>query len=73
MKAILEFNLPDERNEYLCAARGSQYVAALEELDNYLRSRLKYEELDDSVYEALEKARNKLHEELGARDLELFW
>lgn len=62
MKAILEFNLPEESVEHLLALRGDAYKYALDDMDNYLRTRLKYEELPDAVVEALQAARNKLNE-----------
>lgn len=62
MKAILEFNLPQDEVEHQLALNGANYKIALDEMDNYLRNRLKYEELDDKVYEALQLARNTLTE-----------
>lgn len=62
MKAILEFNLPEESVEHLLALRGDAYKYALDDMDNYLRARLKYEALSDAVAEALQEARVKLNE-----------
>jgi hypothetical protein len=59
MKAILEFTLPEEREEHEMALNGCRYKIALEEMFNYFRQRLKYEELDDRTYKALEKAREE--------------
>lgn len=44
MKAILEFNLPEEDEEFNTAMHGIDYKIILEELDNYLRHELKYNE-----------------------------
>jgi hypothetical protein len=43
-KAILEFNLPEEKEEFEAAQKGSSYKCALEEIyECLLRKRLKYE------------------------------
>ena len=60
-KAILQFNLPEERHEFEVASNGQNYLSALHDLDNYLRSKLKYEELPDQVREALQSTRDELH------------
>ena len=60
MKATLSFNLPEEYEELLAAQRGCAYRSALTEMDDYFRSRLKYEEHPENVREALEKAREAL-------------
>lgn len=63
MIAKLEFNLdePYEREAHMMALRGSSYKSALDEMNNYLRGRLKYEELPESVTEALQAARDHLN------------
>jgi len=43
MKAILEFNLPDEQEELKLAQNGAKYSFLLDELDSNLRSMIKYE------------------------------
>jgi hypothetical protein len=68
MKAILEFNLPEETEEYELAMNGSHYLFALQELDNYLRSQLKYNDsLNEEQCYIIESIRTKLHEELNER------
>lgn len=42
MKATLTFNLPDEKDDLLCAQRGSEYLSIIQELDEFLRSKIKY-------------------------------
>jgi hypothetical protein len=42
MKAILEFNLPEQKDEYDFANNGINYYSALVEFDNWLRSEYKY-------------------------------
>jgi hypothetical protein len=42
MKAVLEFNLPEERIEHVRAVRAGDAWATLHELDQHLRSIIKY-------------------------------
>lgn len=43
MKATLEFDLPEERLEHICAVKGMDAVLILDELLNEIRSFLKYD------------------------------
>jgi hypothetical protein len=63
MKAILEFNLPEDNSEFNLASRAMRWYSAFYELDQHLRSRLKYEDsLSECAYEALDHTRTKLYE-----------
>ena len=56
MKAILEFNLPEEKDEYDFANNGVNYYSALVEFDHWLRSEYKY-----NGNEAMFEVRKKLN------------
>lgn len=58
----IKFNLPEENYEFECAIKGMEYRALLDDMDSYLRNKLKYEELSDDTYKALEQAREQLHD-----------
>lgn len=60
-KATLTFNLPEEQEEFNMASKASSAYIALHEYDQYLRARLKYEELPEAVNAALQEARDKLN------------
>ena len=60
MKAILEFNLPDEKSEYHDAMNGSSYIFTIQELDEYLRRRLKYDNPSDTEEKILQEVRDQL-------------
>jgi len=60
MKGILEFNLPEDQGEFEIACKGGKYFSALHELDNYLRSKIKYSEGDVKVYEEIRGYLNDL-------------
>lgn len=64
MKAILEFNLPEERDEFAVAEAGWRYKDALEEFDNYLRGQLKYCELDEARAAIYQELRDRLRDSM---------
>lgn len=61
-KVTLHYNLPEEQDEFDLAYRGAKLACAVEDFDNYLRGKLKYEELTDEQYKLYEEVRNKLWE-----------
>ena len=56
MKATLEFNLPEDRDDFNYANNGFNYYMALVEMDEWLRSQYKYNGKED-MYEVREKLR----------------
>jgi hypothetical protein len=56
MKATLEFNLPEDREDFNYATNGFNYYMALVEMDQWLRSEYKYNGKED-MYEVREKLR----------------
>jgi hypothetical protein len=53
MKAILEFNLPEDNYEYKKAVNADKYFTALEDIYQLLRTKVKYAEkteAEDKVY-----------------------
>jgi hypothetical protein len=71
MKAILEFNLPEEQAEHYCAIKGADMLNVLWELKAELRSMLKYGELPDKQYEIVEKIQDYLIHSLNDNDINL--
>jgi hypothetical protein len=70
MKAILEFDLPDDNDDFKLANNASNWYAAMWDLDQYLRSRIKYEDtISSDTYDALQAARDKLYEILNDRNI----
>jgi hypothetical protein len=70
--ATLTFQLPEEQEEFYLAAKGADWRMVLEDMDGYLRGRLKHEELTPDEAKALDEMRQKLHEFLSERGLSLF-
>jgi len=56
MKAMLRFTLPEESEEHQLALDGWKWRIVAEEMDNFLRNKLKYEALteeDDALYQSV--------------------
>jgi hypothetical protein len=68
MKATLEFNLPEESDEHLNALQGLSWQMVLFEIDQELRSTVKY---DDSEQDAdyAQKIRDMIYEKMADRGL----
>jgi hypothetical protein len=69
--ATLTFTLPEEQEEFYLAAKGADWRIVLEDMDNYLRGRLKHEDLSEDVATALDAARERLYTLVAERGLSL--
>ena len=67
-KHIIEFNLPEEREELQWAMKGIHYSIALDNIDNYLRSKLKYTELTEIQAEIYQEIRDMVNDERKIAD-----
>jgi hypothetical protein len=62
-KVILEFDPFEDREEMESAINGSKWKMLVWDLDQHLRSELKYnDKITGDVYDALERIRKHLHE-----------
>ena len=61
MKATLEFNLPDDQEDFNHATNGFKYYLSLVEMDEWLRSEYKYNDKEE-MYEVREKLRQIIFE-----------
>ena len=66
MKATLEFNLPDDKEDFDYATNGFNYYMSLVEMDQWLRSEYKY-----NGVEAMYEVREKLHEIILANNVNI--
>lgn len=71
MKATLTFNLPEENQEYLNALQGAQLKSILWDVDQWLRAKMKYEELSDGQYDAFKETRDHLRRLLNDENIDL--
>ena len=65
MKAILEFNLPEDSHEFQMATTGAAMHSTLWEMDQWLRAQYKYmpdTEYSEEKYDTYEKCREQLHQ-----------
>ena len=72
MTATLTFQLPEEQEEFYLAAKGADWRMVAEDMDGYLRGRLKHEDLPPDADKALDEARQRLHEFVAERGLSLW-
>jgi len=70
-RATLTFHIPEEADEFRCALHGGTYKSALWSFDQYLRNRVKHEQLEPAVYDALQHARTELHSMLSEHGVTL--
>lgn len=71
MKATLTFTLPEEEHEYTNAVEGAKMRSILWDVDQWLRSKLKYEELSDGQYDAFKETRDHLRRLLIQENIDL--
>lgn len=72
MKAILEFNLPEEQHEHQDALHGAEWKWALAEVVDYLRNQIKHADNSAEEYRTFERVRDRLTEILDGRGLDLY-
>lgn len=73
MKAILEFNLPEEQSEFDLANNASKYYSVLWDLDQYLRNFVKYpsDREDPILTDTMAKVRDELWKLMNEHNLDL--
>ena len=69
MKAILEFDLPKDNQDFQSAINGNNYKSAIWDFDQLLRSEMKYKELSDDTYKAYDYCRTELRKILEQDNL----
>ena len=69
--ATLTFNLPEDQPEFRAAVNGQSWQALAWEIDQHLRSEVKYasDETPEAVIEALAKVREFLREQMNENGL----
>jgi len=69
MKAILEFNLPEDEEQFDVASRGVDWALIVWDIDQLLRKKLKYEEHVRDTRNTLEELRKTLNDMLADKGL----
>jgi hypothetical protein len=71
MKAILEFDLPEDNHEFQNATQGAKMKSVLWEMREYIRHRLKYDEYNYDQFEVLNACQSKLIDLLFEENIDL--
>ena len=73
MKAILEYNLPEDQPEFNTAIQGSNWKHVCWQLDQYLRKRVKHDEnLTDEQFEVYESIRDDFWVMMKENNVDLY-
>lgn len=67
MKATLTFNLPDDEFSFINATKADTYCFVIDEIKSYLRNTLKYSELTDVEYKAIQKVQSDILQLINER------
>ena len=73
MKAILEFNLPEDQTEYQMVNDASKMFSVIWDMKQWLRGQVKHapDEMSQEAYDAFEECRDKLREIISESNLNL--
>lgn len=72
MKATIEFNLPDDQEDFQDAVNGLKWRLMVSDFDQHLRSQLKYnDKLSSEQYKVHEEIRDLLWEKISGAGLSL--
>jgi len=71
MKAILEFLLPEDQEEYDLAVKAQDMMRSLNDIRNYLRAKSKYETEDEAKWEAYDEVHQQFFEILNDNNIKL--
>jgi hypothetical protein len=66
MRAILEFNLPEDNEEFLNACSGWKYHSIIFDIVEYFRVKLKHGDLKDGEVGVVEKIQSDILEIVGS-------
>ena len=72
MKAVLEFDLPEEQDDFYTASNGWKYRSVIHDIDDFLRSKIKYEELSEEQYNAYNEVRTELWNLINEHPLDIY-
>jgi hypothetical protein len=73
MEAILKYNLPDDQLDFDTAVNGAKWMAAMWQLDQWLRAQTKHapDTMSADTFTSFEQSRDMLHEILQENSLKL--
>ena len=65
MKAILEFNLPEDKEEFDAASKGMDWSILAWDIDQFMRNKIKYDQDRDGILQLVRDRLNFNMEEKG--------
>ena len=73
MKAVLEFNLPEDQEEFQMVNDASKMFSVIWGMDQWLRGQIKHapDTMSDDTYKAFEECKEKLREIISESNLNL--
>lgn len=71
MKAILEFNLPEDQYDFQCANKGFDAIMIIDEVLSHLRDKIKYSEEKEDYIRACEELSEFIYNEMKERAVKL--
>lgn len=71
MKSILEFNLPDDEQEFSDAVNGGMYKHVLWKIDQDLRGKMKHGMLNECEYSCYDQVREDIRNLLQVHNLNI--
>jgi hypothetical protein len=72
VKAVLEFDLPEEKEEFDIIMAAHNAHGALWDISQFFRDKLKHENLEEAEFEIYEKIRNKFCDILEENQVSLY-
>ena len=73
MKATLEFNLPEDQPEFNTALQGSDWKHVCWQMDQYLRTKVKYDEgLTEEQHKVYEDMRDEFWRMMRENNVDLY-
>ena len=73
MKAILEFNLPEDQPEFNTAVKGGDWKQVCWQMDQYLRKEIKYNDsLSEEQLRVYEGVREELYGFMNENNVDLY-
>ena len=67
MKAILEFNLPEDEEQFNTASKGMDWALLVWHIDQFIQNKIKYEQDRDGI---LQLVRNELNFQMEEKGLQ---
>lgn len=68
MKAILEFNLPEEEEDFNNAVKGAEYKYAVHTIRNCVRAIWKYQDLTEDQYKIVDEIYKMINQSIRIDD-----